>query len=164
MSKSLNKTTSSTTQSNQKKFVDIDNSREADQRAVMEKIVSADHCPFCSENLRQYHNQPIIKETNFWMLTTNQWPYKHTKLHLLAIYKQHAVRLRELNPLAGSELLELFQWVEREHQVPGGGWAMRFGDTDYSAGTVAHLHAQFVVPDFESPGYEPVRIKIGKRL
>jgi ATP adenylyltransferase len=147
-----------------KLFVDTDNARSDDQRAVMADIVDAAHCPFCSENLHKYHKQPIIRETDFWVLTTNQWPYEHTKLHLLAIYKHHAVKLAELDPAAGTDLLQLFQWAEAEYQVPGGGWAMRFGDTNYSAGTVAHLHAQFVVPDLESPGYEPVRIKIGKRF
>lgn len=147
-----------------KSFVDIANARKDDQRTVMQDILAENHCPFCSENLHKYHKQPIIRETAFWTLTTNQWPYEHTKLHLLAIYKHHAVKLAELDPVAGTDLLQLFQWAEAEYQVPGGGWAMRFGDTNYSAGTVAHLHAQFVVPDLESPGYEPVRIKIGKRF
>jgi hypothetical protein len=39
--------------------------------------------------------------------------------------------------------------------------AMRFGETKYSAGTVKHLHAQFIVPDVDQPDFEPVRIKIG---
>jgi hypothetical protein len=118
-----------------KQFVDLENARKDDQRVVMADIVDAAHCPFCSENLRKYHKQPIIRETDFWVLTTNQWPYKHTKNHLLAIYKHHAVKLAELDPAAGTDLLLLLQWAEAEYQVPGGGWAMRFGDTNYSAGT-----------------------------
>ena len=147
-----------------KSFVDLDNAREDDQRDVMRDIIAAGECPFCAENLRKYHKQPILRESEHWLLTTNQWPYDHTKLHLLAIYKTHAERLSELVPEAGRDLLELMQWAEAEYDVPGGGWAMRFGDTDHSAGTVLHLHAQFLVPDLESPGYEPVRIKIGKQL
>jgi ATP adenylyltransferase len=146
-----------------KTFVDLDNSREDDQRAVMAGIVEAEHCPFCLENLRKYHKQPIVRETEYWLLTPNQWPYNHTKIHLLAIYKTHAERLSDLPPEAGADLLALMQWAEKEYNVPGGGWAMRFGDTNYSAGTVLHIHAQFLVPDLESPGYEPVRFKIGKR-
>lgn len=147
-----------------KPFVDLDNARQDGQRDVMEDIIAADHCPFCAENLQKYHKQPILRETEYWLLTPNQWPYDHTKVHLLAIYKTHAERLSELAPEAGKDLLELMQWAEKEYDVPGGGWAMRFGDTDYSAGTVLHIHAQFLVPDLSSPGYEPVRIKIGKRL
>ena len=147
-----------------KQFVDLDNARVEEQKQVMQDIISADHCPFCAENLEKYHRQPIIKETEHWVLTKNQWPYNNTKLHLLAIYKQHVTNLADLEPIAGKELLELFQWVEKEYSVPGGGWAMRFGDTDYSAGTVAHIHSQFLVPDIHRPDYnqKPVKIKIGK--
>ena len=146
-----------------KSYVDLDNARKDDQRDVMREIIAAGECPFCAENLRKYHKQPIVRETEHWLLTPNQWPYNHTKIHLLAIYKTHAERLSELTLEAGADLLALMQWAEKEYNVPGGGWAMRFGDTDHSAGTVLHIHAQFLVPDLESPGYEPVRIKIGKR-
>lgn len=144
--------------------VDLDNARVEEQKNVMTDILSANHCPFCTENLRKYHKEPILKETTYWILTKNQWPYAHTKLHLMAIYKNHATRLSELKPEAGIELIELFQWAEKEYDVPGGGFAMRFGDTDYSAGTVAHIHAQFLVPDIHNPNYmdKPVKIKIGK--
>ena len=144
--------------------VDLDNAREKDQIKVMKKIISAGDCPFCLDNLRKYHKRPILKETKHWLLTENQWPYPHTKLHLLAIYKEHAEKLVELKPEAGQELLELMQWAEKHYQVPGGGWCMRFGDTNYSAGTVKHIHAQFLVPDIDAPDYDtkPVKVKIGK--
>lgn len=144
--------------------INLGNARVAEQRQVMKKILAEDHCPFCSENFSTYHSQPLIKETKFWMLTTNQWPYANTQLHLLAVYKPHATTLAELEPQAGAELIELLQWAEREFEVPGGGWAMRFGDTDYSAGTINHLHVQFLVPDIDNPSFaeQPVRLKIGK--
>lgn len=147
-----------------KKFVDLDNARLADQRQVMQQIIEAGHCPFCWENLQQYHKQPIIKEGQYWRLTPNQWPYEHTQLHLLAILKDHKESLRELTREEGAELVELMAWAETEYEVPGGGFAVRFGDTNYSAGTVTHLHAQFLVPDIHHPEYHtaPVRVKIGK--
>ncbi len=144
--------------------VDLDNAREKEQVKVMKKIISAGECPFCLKNLRKYHKEPILKEGKYWLLTKNQWPYKHTKLHLLAIYKEHAEKLNDLAPEASRELLELVQWAERKFSIPGGGWVMRFGDTNYSAGSVKHLHAQLLVPDIEAPDYldKPVRVKIGK--
>ncbi len=141
--------------------VDLGNAREDEQKNVMQEILDAEHCPFCAENIQKYHKKPIIRETDHWILTYNQWPYKHTKVHLLAIYKEHATHLHELKPQSGTELLELMQWAENEFAVPGGGWAMRFGDTDYSAGTVCHIHAQFLMPDLADPEYQPCRIKIG---
>ena len=144
------------------KFIDVDNSREDDQREVMKNIMKADHCPFCLENLKKYHKQPLIKTGKYWVLTANQWPYKHTKHHFLAIYKEHIENLAGIDPEAGKELIEFVQYLEKEYSVKGGGWAMRFGDTDYSAGTVAHIHIQFVVPDIKDPKFEPCRLKIGK--
>lgn len=144
------------------KFVDLDNAREDEQRAVMEQIINAGHCPFCRENLAKYHKKEILQEGRFWLLTENQWPYDFTKVHLLAIYKEHAENLSELNPKSGEELLRLMQWAEKQYQVPGGAWAMRFGSTEYSAGTVNHIHVQFISPDISDPDYECVRLKIGK--
>lgn len=143
-------------------FVDIDNSREESQVKVMEQIIADQQCPFCLENLEKYHKQPILKESEHWVLTANQWPYKNTRFHFLAILKIHSESLQELPPVAGSELIELFQWLETEYEIPGGAWAMRFGDTNYSAGTVKHIHVQFIVPEINTPDFEPVRLKIGK--
>jgi ATP adenylyltransferase len=143
-------------------FVDIDNAREEDQRQVMADIIANDHCPFCAENLRKYHKQPVLKETEHWVLTPNQWPYDNTKIHLLGILKVHMEKLSELTPQMGAELFEIVAWAEKEFDMPGGGFAMRFGETEYSAATVKHLHIQLLVPDIHAPNFEPTRIKIGK--
>lgn len=143
-------------------FVDIDNARMDEQRQVMNAIISNHECPFCPANLRKYHPKPILKESQHWIITENAWPYEHTKIHLLAILKSHAETLQELPAGAGEELFQLLSWVEKEYQVPGGGVAMRFGDTRYSAGTVLHLHAQFIQPDIQKPDFQPVRVKLGK--
>jgi diadenosine tetraphosphate (Ap4A) HIT family hydrolase len=80
----------------------------------------------------------------------------------LLIYKVHAINLSDLSPAAGQELFELIAEIEQTYDIKGGGLAMRFGDTDYSAGTVSHLHIQLIEPDFENPDFVPVRIKIGR--
>lgn len=143
-------------------FVDLDNARLEEQRDVMKKIVAEGHCPFCLENLFTYHKRPLIKEGTYWVVTENQWPYENTKQHLLAIHKQHAESLSELTAEAGAELFQFLSELEQERAFPGGGVAMRFGQTNYSAGTVNHIHAQIFVPDIDNPTFEPVRIKIGK--
>ncbi len=145
-------------------MVDLDNARLAEQKQVMKRIVTNQDCPFCEENLRKYHHQPILRQTKYWLLTPNQWPYQHTKIHLLAIYRHHAEKLADLAPEAGAELIELAQWAEKHYHIPGGALCLRFGNTDYSAGSVVHLHAQLIVPDVEATDYltKPVRFKIGK--
>jgi len=146
---------------NKNDFININNSREKDQIKVMQKIADQAHCPFCEENLRLYHKEPILKETKHWLVTKNQWPYKHTKHHFLLIYKKHVTKLEELETEAGSELFDLVKELEKEYQFEGGGFSMRFGDTDFSAGTVNHLHVQLVIPDAMAKDFEPVKIKLG---
>lgn len=146
---------------NKNSFINLNNAREDKQIEVMQKIAQEDHCPFCIENLRLYHQQPILKEGKYWLVTKNQWPYNHTKYHLLLIYKDHAVKLSELNDQAGTELFQLIKELEKEFAFEGGGLAMRFGDTDFSAGTVNHLHVQLIVPDAMAKDFEPVRVKLG---
>lgn len=144
-------------------YVDIENARYDDQRAEMQKIIEAGHCPFCPENFHLYHKIPNELEGQYWIVTKNQWPYKHTKYHYLAILKRHAEQLHELTKEEGGELINLLGELQKKYDIPGGGFAMRFGDTNYSAGTVKHLHAQFIIPDIDKPDFEPTRIKIGKK-
>lgn len=145
-----------------KPFVDLDNARKEDQRQVMEQIIAEGHCPFCPENFSQYHFQPKDFDGEFWFVTKNQWPYDHTKHHYLAILKRHAEKISELTAAEGAELIELMGKLEKKLSAPGGAFAMRFGDSSYSAGSVSHIHAQFIVPDIEADDYQPTRLKIGK--
>ncbi|NLG06085.1 MAG: HIT family protein [Candidatus Pacebacteria bacterium] len=142
-------------------FINLANAREEEQKSVMSDIADAKHCPFCREHLAKYHQQTILREGKFWIVTTNQWPYKNTKHHFLLIYKVHATDLSDLSPAAGQELFELVAEMERAYAIKGGGLAMRFGDTDYSAGTISHIHVQLIEPDITNPDFVPVRIKIG---
>jgi ATP adenylyltransferase len=143
-------------------FVNLNNARIDEQRKVMQQIISDDVCPFCMENLSAYHKKPILRDGTYWILTDNQWPYEHTKNHLLAIAKDHVEHFWELPHDAYSELMEQLAWAVKERKIDGGGIVMRFGDPHKSGGTVRHLHAQLVEPDLDSSGYEPVRIKIGE--
>ena len=142
-------------------LVDLANAHHDDQREEMERILVAGHCPFCPENLHLYHRTATERETKYWVLTPNSWPYKHTKLHYLVILKRHAENLFELLPEEGADLFALLAAVQQEQAVPGGAMTMRFGATRYSAGTVKHIHAHFLVPDLDDPEYVPVRFKIG---
>lgn len=143
-------------------FVDMDNARVDEQRAVMQEIAEQGVCPFCIEHLETYHPQPWIKNGQYWLVTKNRWPYEHTRHQLLFIYKKHAERFADLEPAAGEELFQFVRDIEQELQIPGGGLSIRFGDTQYSAGSVNHLHAQLIVPDATAPDFKPVRVKLGK--
>ncbi len=138
------------------KLVNLENTRTDDQRKVMKKILEEGHCPFCKENLSNYHKKPILRETENWLLTEIQWPYDRTRAHLMAITRNHVTTLSGLPKEAGSELFELFQWAEKEYGMKGGAvglgsaLAMRFGESKYSSSTVTHLHAQMIFPDADA--------------
>lgn len=147
-----------------KQFVDLDNARYEDQRQIMEEILKVGHCPFCQGNFEKYNTEPYLKDGQHWFLTYNKWPYENTKNHFLLITKEHVEAFSELSPAASAELFELASWAIQEFKMEGGALALRFGSTDYSAGTVQHLHAQLIQPDIDAPNYneKPVRLKIGK--
>ncbi len=145
-------------------FVQLENARLPEQTRVMEVIREKGECPFCPENLAKYHQRPILREGSHWVLTENQWPYENTRVHLLAIHRQHTERLQDLSAEAWSDLGALVTWAEEYYQIIGGGLGMRFGNPALNGGSVRHLHAQILtalVTDKGDPGYKPVRLKVG---
>lgn len=136
-----------------KKFVQKENTRKEDQKKVYDVIEEQGHCPFCEENFLTYHKKPIIKIGRFWILTENQWPYDKIKNQLLAVYKTHVEHIKDMEPEAGKELIELFGEECNKRNIPGGGIAIRFG-SDPENGTygssVLHLHAHLIEPDLKS--------------
>lgn len=141
-------------------FVVLSNARTEEQRLVMEGIKERGECPFDPDTLATTHRQPILQQGEHWTLTYNQWPYKHTRLHLLAIAAYHAESLSDLHDGAFDELQRQFTWAEDVFKIASGGLAMRFGDPRGNGGTVNHLHAHLIVPVENVPQDEKVRFKI----
>jgi len=142
-------------------LVNLSNARVEEQREVMEKIQRINKCPFCPKSLDKFHKREKVMEGEFWILTKNRWPYDHTTVHLLAIYKSHAVKLRDITPEAGAELFRFFQWAESTYQIDAGAFAVRFGDIRLNGATVSHLHAHLIEPDSKNPNHKTVRFKMG---
>lgn len=142
------------------KFVLLENSRTDEQKVVMEKIIKDGVCPFCSENIAEYHTQEILKSGEHWLLTYNQWPYENTELHLIAIATYHATCLSDLKPGAAEELFDFMRWAERRFNISYGGICMRFGDVKQTGATVDHIHAHLIVPKKNLSKEDKVRFKI----
>ncbi|MEK7635703.1 MAG: dihydrofolate reductase [Patescibacteria group bacterium] len=144
-------------------FLNFAHARDTQQESLMEKIKKDGVCPFCRENLEKYHPRPIIKEGEWWVVTANMFPYEGTSIHLLFIYKNHAVTIREVESNeAKIELWDLISWATTQYKIDGGAFFVRFGDTERTGGSVNHLHAQLIVGEAERSGNaESLKVKLG---
>lgn len=141
-------------------FINMNNARYDEQREVMKASAKAGVCPFDEEHLPTYHKTPVLRRGAHWVITENQWPYEHTRVHLLAIARRHVESIDELDTGAGEELFDHLRWAIDEYQIDFGGLAMRFGDVKHNGASVNHLHAHIIVPDKDKPATAKVRFKI----
>lgn len=140
----------------------FDHTRSPEQKAVMEKAEENGVCPFCWDYLLKHHTKPILKQTTFWCLAENGWPYKGTETHLIFLYKDHVSCLSEVEPAALAELPKLIKWAKKEYKIKGGGFFIRFGKMSCTGSSVQHIHAQLVVGNSEKGvGSEALRVKLG---
>lgn len=131
-----------------KKVVDTRNARTEKYRKVLERIAADRVCPFCPSNFR-YHTRPVLKRRGSWLATRNFNPYPGSRHHFLLVGKDHKEKLCELTLKDMGDILWLIAWIERKHNLKGGGIAMRFGNSRYNGATVSHIHCHLIVPKLE---------------
>lgn len=141
-------------------FVNLDNARVEHQRKVMEQIRQDGTCPFCPEQLPNYHSKPILKQGKYWIVTESSYPYEGAKHHFLFMTVKHTETLADIPPAAGSEMIKLLQWLEKEYALESGAFAMRFGDVRYNGASVRHLHLHVIVGDVHNPTHEKIKFKM----
>ena len=150
--------------SSDKNLVNLSNAgRPGDDtyKKVIEKIQGDKVCPFCPDQLTNYHKEPILKEGACWTVTTNMYPYENAKYHFLLILKSHKSDTKELTAAEWSELHEHINWLTETYKIPGGSFMMRCGDTAHTGATVTHLHSHLLVPDFNNPDRKPIMARLG---
>ena len=147
----------------EKSGLNLANARTPEQIALMQKIIADGVCPFCAEHFRKYHPKPVLKETEYWFFTENMSPYVGTKYHFILVYKPtHITDPKELSAEAWNNLLELIHWAEKEYQIDGGTFAMRFGTDLKYANSVMHLHAHLIEPNVDDPQHPGVKFPVSK--
>lgn len=129
-----------------KKFVNLNNARKGGYRAVIKQIALTGKCPFCKENFA-YHKKPILKQKDDWFLTEASWPYKNARCHLMILGEKHKESLSELKKEDLWAISYLAQWAIKKYKIKGGALAARFGDTDFTGASVAHLHFHLISPE-----------------
>ena len=127
---------------------------------VISKIKKEGICPFCGDYMHKFHKKPILKTGKYWLLTDNAYPYEGAKHQLLLVHKKHIESVEDLSAPAWAELRTLAKEIIKKRKIKGGSFLMRFGDTDYTGASVAHLHANLVSPDGEDPNRKPIITRI----
>ncbi len=127
-------------------FVNINNARKGEYKKVIERIASTGKCPFCQENFN-YHKRPIFKRKGDWFLTEVSWPYKNVKHHLMILGEKHRENFSELKKKDFAAVSYLVSWAIKKYKIKGGALAIRFGDTNFTGASVAHLHFHLISPE-----------------
>lgn len=126
-------------------FIEMANIRTETQRKEMLRITEAGHCPFCLENLKLYHHNPILWSGVHWIVSTNDYPYPDSRIHLILILKTHTEDVDRIPSGAYEEIGTILRWAKTKFEIPGGGLYMRFGECTWNSGTIRHSHAHIVV-------------------
>ena len=116
---------------------------------MLDKI-SRGECPFCPEYLDPKKNVIIgrsVSGESEWVMWVNPYPHKHTDTHIIMIPTRHLSHMRDLTGDDWICIGGLNRRIHEQFDIPGGGFAMRFGDPTYNAGSLEHLHANIMVPD-----------------
>lgn len=121
------------------------NARFSEQLNKMKEMHKLGICMFCKEGMKKYHGAPILREKKWWFVTKNDYPYEGTKVHILIAYKKHIDSINNISSGAMTELLGHIKWIIKKYKMPGGVFAMRFGDTNYTGATIKHLHAHIIL-------------------
>ncbi len=122
--------------------------KEEDYRKVLEKISKTDKCPFCPDNFK-YHQKPVLKEYQDWLVTENSWPYEGTEHHFIFIPRIHKNDFNDLTDNDFQAVKFLVNWVINEYKIKGAGLTVRFGDQNYTGATVKHIHFHLIVPQLD---------------
>ncbi len=120
----------------------------------MQELLAKGECPFCN------FTGDVIKESEYWFVIKNRWPYENTKEHYLVVFKDHVTRPGSLSKVAFGELLEL-SWT----LIDKGLMAVRFGESDFGnyGASIQHLHVHLIEPDLEHGTQNKWEFTYGKK-
>lgn len=138
-----------------KSGVDLNNARKKEQIETMKKIIADGGCPFCHDFIDKekpaYHSNPILLETDYWVVTRNAWPYEHTREHLIFVIKRHILLPEEMKSDEILDLWNIIEKIKKELKITHSTFLMRSDSTGMTGATVQHLHVQLVVAESEKP-------------
>lgn len=136
-----------------KVFVNVNNAgKRKEYRKWLEKIATEGVDPFSLEYMESHNKNPILKKYKYWFVTESLTPYPGSIHHFVVISSTYVEFFEELHPEAVTELQLLIKEINKEYGIKGGGFWMRYGDTELTGATVMRLHAHIIAADPEGPG------------
>ena len=149
--------------------VRLDNARDPEQLRRMEELVRNGQCHFCREGFTERHKAPIIYESDYWLITANNFPYTGSVHHYLIVPTQgHPTKISSLDSEAWIYLQVAIWWLEKYLGVSGESIFVRSGDMALTGATLDHLHFHFLVgqrkdtePEENKNKTEPLWVVLG---
>ena len=142
------------------KNLNIKNARTTEQLEKMKKLQKNGICAFCRKNFEDYHNAPILKETEYWIITNNDYPYDGLKKHFLLVYKEHIQHIDQINIEGFVDFLKNIKWINKKFKIKAGSLFIRFGDIHYTAASISHLHAHILVEIKQNSKSEKIKVPL----
>lgn len=137
------------------------NARSQEQLDQMRRLEAEGICIFCPSHLA--HDPNVVYRGAQWTVVPNKYPYRNTALHLLLLPNEHVTDMADLSPAAQQDLWPTLGWVRDHYALTAYGLAVRNGLTEYTGGTIRHLHLHLIQGDIDNPDHQPVRVKLTSR-
>jgi ATP adenylyltransferase len=144
-------------------FYYLGNARTQEQLDQMRELEADGICLFCPQNLAKHPHQRILHRTAEWTITPNEFPYKGTRLHLLLVPAEHAKDIADLSTEAQQDFWVALGWIKDHFGLTFYSIASRNGDSEYTGGTIRHVHLHVIQGDVDDPAHTPVRTKLSSR-
>jgi ATP adenylyltransferase len=141
----------------------LGNARNPEQHEAMRKLEEAGTCVFCPEQLAADAAERVLHRTAQWTVTPNEFPYRGTRLHLLLVPDEHVTDLADLSPEAQQDFWSVLRWVKDHFGLTYYGLVARNGESEFTGGTVRHLHVHVLQGDVDDPHHQGVRAKLSSR-
>jgi len=143
-----------------KRFVHTKHAKTAFYKKILTDIRKSKVCPFCPKTFT-WHTNPILKQSNGWLVTKSFQSYKNSAHHFIVVGKRHVEHISKLSKKDWSAILLLIQWATKKYALKGGGFALRFGDAKHTGASVLHLHGHLIVPKIKRGHAAPVWFPFG---
>jgi len=139
----------------------LGNFRVDEQLAEMRRLEVEGVCLFCPGHLPAASE--VLHRTARWTVVPNRYPYRETRLHLLLVPDEHVTDMADLSEDAQRDFWTALRWVKVQYGLGHYGLAARNGDSEFTGGTIRHLHIHVLQGEVDDPDHQGVRVRLSSR-